>query len=355
MSTARLERLAALLEDPLLVAGPPYNEGGQANVRYVTGLQSSNAAVLVEPDGGTTLFTDFRYLTRARAVAGVEVVETPRGLIPAIGEHLSGRRIAFEEQHLPYAAFRTLTDAGVEAVPVSGLVESLRAVKDEDELAIMRRAGVLSDEIFAALAREPFIGRSERDLAWWVERSFREAGAEGVSFETVVAAGATASSPHAVPGDRPIEAGVLVTVDAGCRLDGYCSDCTRTFAVGDVSSRLVELYALCLQAQLAGLEAVGPGAHGREVDAVSRVPIETGGLGWAYGHGLGHGVGLQIHEAPVLRPESTDVLEPGNVVSVEPGVYVPGECGVRIEDLVLVTPTGHERLTQFTKDLLTVE
>ena len=352
----RVERLAALLEEPLLVAGPPYVLGGQANVRYLTGLQSSNAAVLVEPGGAATLYTDFRYANRARALDGFEVVETARGLIPALGELLAGRRIQFEEQHLPHALYRSLVDAEVDAVPASGLVESLRAVKDEDEIALMRRAGGLSDEVFAALARERFTGRSERELAWWIERSFREGGAEGVSFEAVVGAGATAASPHAVPGDTPIEPGVLVVVDAGCLLDGYCSDCTRTFAVGEISARLHELYALCLEAQLAGLEAVAPGVHGRDADAASRSLIEKQGLGPAYGHGMGHGVGLQIHEAPTLRPDSTDVLEAGNVVSVEPGIYIPEEsAGVRIEDLVLVTDDGRERLTQFTKELLTVE
>jgi Xaa-Pro aminopeptidase len=352
---SRIERLAALLEDPLLVAGPPYVLGGQANVRYLTGLSSSNAAVLVEPDGSATLFTDFRYAGRAREVDGVAFVETGRNLLASIAEHLSGRRVGFEEQHLPHAGYRALAESGVDTVPASGLVESLRAVKDEAEIAIMRRAGALSDEIFGALSKERFTGRTERELAWWIERSFHEAGAEGVSFSTVVAAGETGTSPHAVPGDRPIEAGVLVTVDAGCVLEGYCSDCTRTFAVGALPQRLEELHALCLEAQLAGLAAVGPGVPGRDADAASRVSIEAAGLAWAYGHGLGHGVGIQIHEGPVLRPESTDVLEPGNVVSVEPGIYVPGEGGVRIEDLVLVTSDGRERLTVFTKELLTVE
>jgi Xaa-Pro aminopeptidase len=352
----RVQRLAGLLDEPLLVAGPPYVLGGQVNVRYLTGLQSSNAAVLVEPDGSATLYTDFRYANRARALEGLEVVETARGLIPAIGELLRGRRIMFEEEHLPYALYRALADAGVEAVPSAGLVERLRAVKDADEIAAMRRASALSDEVFAALSQERFTGRSERELAWWVERSFRESGAEGVSFEAIVAAGATAASPHAVPGDAPIERGVLVTIDAGCVLDGYCSDCTRTFAVGEVSDRLADLHALCLEAQLAGLAAVGRGVSGRDADAASRTLIEDAGLGSAYGHGMGHGVGLQIHEAPTLRPESPDVLEPGNVVSVEPGIYLPDEgAGVRIEDLVLVTEDGCERLTQFTKEQLTVE
>ena len=353
---SRIQRLASLLDEPLLVAGAPYVLGGQANVRYLTGLTSSNAAVLVEPDGSATLYTDFRYANRARALEGVEVAEVARGLIPAVGALLSGRRIQFEEQHLPHAFYRVLVDAGVDAVPSTGLVEGLRAVKDVDELAIMRRGSALSDEVFAALAQQRFTGRSEKELAWWIERSFRDGGAEGVSFEPVVAAGATAETPHAVPGDQPIQPGVLVTIDAGCVLDGYCSDCTRTFAVGDVSERLRELHALCLEAQLAGLEAVAPGVHGRDADAASRTLIEAAGLGHAYGHGMGHGVGLQIHEAPTLRPETEDILAVGNVVSVEPGIYLPDEgCGVRIEDLVVVTDEGAERLTQFTKELLAVE
>jgi Xaa-Pro aminopeptidase len=350
----RIERLAALLEEPLLVAGPPYVIGGQANVRYLTGLASTNSAVLVEPDGSATLFADFRYASRGRQIPGVTFVESERGLLAFIGAHLSGRRIGFEEAHVPYSGYRALVDGGVDAFPVGPLVESLRVVKDHSEVEVMRRAGALSDEIFEALSRERFSGRSERDLVWWVERSFREAGAEGVAFPTIVAAGETGTSPHAEPGERAIEEGVLVTVDAGCLVDGYCSDCTRTFAVGEISDRLQELYALCLEAQLAGLSAVAPGASGVEVDAAARRIIEAAGLGEAFGHGLGHGVGLQVHEGPTLRKESTDVLEPGNVVSVEPGIYLPGEGGVRIEDLVLVTDGGAERLTQYVKELVTV-
>jgi Xaa-Pro aminopeptidase len=351
----RIGRLAALLDDPLLVAGPPYIQGGQANVRYLTGLDSSNSALLVEPDGSATLFTDFRYAPRARAVPGVDFVETPRNLLVGVAEHVTGRRIAFEETNLPYVGVRLLQEAGVDTVPTAGLVESIRAVKDDAELETMRRAGALSDEVFGALSQERFSGRTEHELAWWVERAFRDAGAGGLSFPVVVAAGETGTSPHAVPGNEPIPEGVLATVDAGCIVDGYCSDCTRTFAVGEISERLQQLYALCLEAQLAGLAAVGPGISGRDADAASRVAIAEAGFGDAYGHGMGHGVGIQIHEAPVLRPESTDVLEPGNVVSVEPGIYLPGVGGVRIEDLVAVTEDGAERLTQFTKELITVD
>jgi len=350
----RLQRLASLLDEPLLVAGPPYVLGGQANVRYLSGLQSSNSAVLVEPDGSATLYTDFRYANRARSLDGVEVTEVARGLIPAVGALLSGRRIQFEEQHLPHALYRALVEAGVDAVPSAGLVEGLRAVKDTEEIAIMRRASALSDEVFAALANERFSGRSEKELAWWIERNFRERGAEGVSFEAVVAAGATAETPHAMPGDDPIEPGVLVTIDAGCRVDGYASDCTRTFATGDLPDELARAYEVCLSAELAGLEAIGPGVSGRDADRGARAVIEEAGWGEQFGHGLGHGIGLDVHEAPSLRPESTDTLEAGNLVSCEPGIYLPDVGGVRIEDMVLVTDDGCESLTRAGKDLVTV-
>jgi Xaa-Pro aminopeptidase len=343
----RTSSLAARLELPLLVTAP-------ANVWYLTGFRSSNAAVLVEPEGATTLYADFRYAEKARTVEGVTFVETSRDLFASLAELLSGRRIAFEEAQMTVAAHRVLAEVGMELVPSSGLVEGLRAVKDSVEIAAIRRAAALSDEVFAALASESFTGRTESDLVWWIERSFREAGAEGASFPPIVAAGATGASPHADPGERVIEPGMLVTVDAGCVVDGYCSDCTRTFSTGDPPARVREAYDLCLEAQLAGLAAVRPGVSGRDADAASREPIEAAELGWAYGHGLGHGVGIELHEAPVLRPESKDVLEPGNVVTVEPGIYLPGEGGVRIEDLVLVTADGCERLTEFPKELLTV-
>jgi Xaa-Pro aminopeptidase len=342
----RIERLAARLEESLLVTAP-------ANVWYLTGLHSSNAALLVGPDATAAIYADFRYAEKARAVEGVAFVETSRYLFSSLAELLSGRRLEFEDAHLTVAAHRTLAEGGIELVPTAGLVEALRALKDADEIASMRAAASLSDEIFAALANERFVGRTEAELVWWVERSFREAGAEQVAF-TIVAAGVNGASPHADPGGHEIETGMFVTVDAGCVVGGYCSDCTRTFATSDPPERLLEAYELCLQSQLAGLEAVRAGVSGRDADAASREPIEAAGLGSAYGHGLGHGVGIEVHEAPVLRPESTDVLEAGNMVTVEPGIYLPGEGGVRIEDLVLVTPDGCERLTQFPKELITV-
>ena len=322
----RIERLAALLDEPLLVAGPPYVLGGQTNVRYLTGLKSSNAAVLVEPDGRATLFTDFRYAQRAGAISGIEFVEIPRGMLLAIGERLAGRRIGIEEEHLPHAGFRVLTDAGVEAVPTTGLVESLRAVKDEAEIAAMRRAGALSDEIFAALAERAFqrVARSESSRGGSSGASARP-GAEGVSFEAIVAAGTTGASPHAVPGDEPIEPGVLVDGRRGMRsrrlllrLHAHVRGRRDLRATGG------DLRAL---PRSPARRPRGRGARGARARCGRSLARRHRGsrLGWAYGHGMGHGVGLQIHEAPSAPPGvGRRARARGNVVSVEPGIYLPG-------------------------------
>jgi Xaa-Pro aminopeptidase len=343
----RIERLAAQLEDPLLVTG-------LVNVRYLTGLRSSNAAVLVDPAAEATLYTDFRYAEAAREAAGVGFHQTPRYVVTALAELLSGRRVGVEAAHLSLASADTLRAGGVELVSTSGLVEALRAVKEPGELDAMRRAGAISDRVYAELAEQPFVGRTEAELAWWLEQAWHEADADGPSFDAIVAFGENGARPHAQLRNVPIPEGTLVVVDAGCSVDGYASDCTRTFFTGEPEGRLRELYDLCLRAQLDGLAAVRPGAAGRDVDAASRVAIEAAGMGESYGHGLGHGVGLDVHEEPTLRPESDSVLEVGNVVTVEPGIYLSGDVGVRIEDMVVVTEEGCERLTAVTKDPVVV-
>jgi Xaa-Pro aminopeptidase len=342
---SRVERLRAKLDDPLLVTDA-------ANVRYLYGFQSTNAALFVE-DGAVRLFADFRYAEAGRKVPGVEFVETRRNLIGELAELLSGR-VAFEASALTYVGYATLAGGGLDLVPTRGLVEGLRAVKDEEELEAIRGAAAIGDAAFARLAEERFVGRTERELAWRMEQLLHEEGAHGLSFPVVVAAGATGAAPHAKPGDRAVEAGETVVVDAGAVLDGYCSDCTRTFATGELPEELAHAYGVCLEAQLAGLGAVRAGVSGVDADAAARTVIEEAGFGEAFGHGLGHGIGLVVHEEPVLRRESTDVLEPGNVVSVEPGIYLSGLGGIRIEDLVIVTDDGAEVLTPFTKELVTV-
>ena len=323
-----------------------------ANVQYLTGFESSNAAVLVEHER-VRLFTDFRYAERARELDGVEVEETKRYLYSDIPERLPAR-VAFEADALTYANYEFLRDGGIELVPRRGLVESLRAAKEPEELDAIRRATEVTNRTYERLAEERFSGRTEKELVWVMHQLFHECGADDLAFEIDIAAGPTAASPHAVPGDRVVEEGELVLVDAGAKLDGYCSDCTRTFAVGEVSESLREVYDVVLRAQQAGVDAVRAGADGRDVDAAARAVIGDAGYGENFGHGLGHGIGLLVHESPVLRPESQDVLAAGNAVTVEPGIYLSGVCGVRIEDLVVVTDDGCDVLTTFPKELVTV-
>jgi Xaa-Pro aminopeptidase len=343
---SRIDSLRESLEEPLLVT---YG----VNVRYLVGFQSSNAALLVEPDR-VRLFSDFRYAEAARAVEGVEFVETKRSLAVSLAELLEGR-IGFEADAVSYANWETLSAGeGLELVPRRGLVEALRAVKDDGELDAIRRAAEITSEGYARLAEEPFVGRTERDLAYRLDGHFHELGAHAPAFETIVAAGPNGARPHARPTDREVEGGETVVIDAGAMVDGYCADCTRTFATGPLPDELQNAYAVCLNGQLAGLEAVRTGVTGIDADTAARVEIEDAGLGEQFGHGLGHGVGLEVHEAPRLSRESTDTLAAGNVVTIEPGVYLEGLGGIRIEDLAVVADGGAEVLTGFTKDLVTV-
>jgi Xaa-Pro aminopeptidase len=322
------------------------------NVRYLTGFSSSNAAVLVEPDR-LRLFADFRYADAGRSVDGVEFVETDRALLRDLAGRLSGR-IGFEAEALSYAEYGTLGADGLELVPRSRLVESLRELKATDELDAIRRAAAITNEAFARLAEERFTGRTERDLAWRLHVLLHELGAEEPAFPLIVAAGANAARPHATPSAQTIGAGQTVIVDAGCVVDGYCSDCTRTFATGPLPERLQEAYAACLAGQAAGLASIRSGVTGVAADAAAREPIAAAGFGDFFGHGLGHGVGLDVHEAPRLAPASADTLAAGQVVTVEPGIYLRGLGGVRIEDLVVVGEDGPDVLTSFPKDLVYV-
>jgi Xaa-Pro aminopeptidase len=310
--------------------------------------------VLVEPGGDATLYTDFRYARRASAIEGVRFEQTARAVIGDLATRLAGRTIGIEAHVLTVAALETLQDGGVETVARTGLVERLRAVKEPAELELIREAAAVSDAMFGALADERFTGRTEVELAWRIRELFHEHGSSELAFDMIVASGENGASPHAVTRDVPIEAGTLVTIDAGCRTGGYASDCTRTFATGELPDELARAYEVCLAAELAGLEAIGPGVSGVDADRAARSVIEEAGWGEEFGHGLGHGIGLEVHEAPSLRPESTDTLEPGNLVSCEPGIYIPGVGGVRIEDMVLVTDDGRERLTSVGKELVTV-
>jgi Xaa-Pro aminopeptidase len=343
--TDRLARLAQRLDQPLLVTNP-------TNVVYLVGFSSSNCALLVE-EGHTRLYTDFRYIEAAHGVEGVEVVLTKRNLTAELARLLTGR-VGFEAASLTYARWQALSAGGLDLVPTEGVVEELRAVKDAHELDALRRACAITDRVFERLTEVPFVGRTEREVSWDLVRLFHEEGGHGLAFDSIVGSGPTGARPHARAGDRKIGAGELVVIDTGTTVDGYASDYTRTFATGPLDEEAKEAYQTVLLAQQAALDGIRAGLSGADADALARTVIDESPFAGAMGHGLGHGLGLDVHEEPRLSTESDSVLEPGNVVTVEPGVYLAGRFGIRIEDDVVVTEDGIENLTGFRKDLIEV-
>lgn len=326
------------------------------NVRYLTGFGGTNGACVCGEDARLFL-TDFRYTERAAAeVDGWDVLTAEGDWLASLAEHLSGR-VGFEDDHVSVRMLERLKEKladGIEAVPAGGTVEKLRRVKDADELASIAAAAELADEVWRWSLERGLAGRTEREVARAAEARIRELGSDP-SFPAIVAAGPDGALPHAEPGARQIGRGELVVFDMGAKLEGYCSDGTRTFATGEPGEQARAVYEVVREAQAAALDAVVAGAGGEAIDAVARKVIEEAGHGERFGHGLGHGVGLEVHEAPRISQRSEDVLEAGEVVTVEPGVYLPGELGVRIEDLVVVTGEGHRNLSGLPKELQLVE
>jgi len=330
------------------------------NVRWLTGFSGSNAAALVGADSARFV-TDFRYLTQAAeqlAAAWEREIETDLLKRVVAGLPDGPLRLGFDDAHLTVAQHAQLgqlvAERDVELVAAGGIVEALRAVKDAAEIDRIRAAAKLADDAFEEVVGAGIVGRTERDVALDLEIAMRRRGAQGASFAPIVAAGAHGALPHAVPRDVPIPAGTLVVIDWGAQLDGYASDCTRTVAIGDLDPRDRAVYDTVLAAQEAALAGVRPGPTGQEVDAIARAIIDDAGHAEHFGHGLGHGVGLEVHEGPRLSKQGKDALAAGNIVTVEPGIYVPGAVGVRIEDLVAVTAEGHEVLSGLPKALRTV-
>jgi Xaa-Pro aminopeptidase len=342
MST-RLEALSERLDAPLLITN-------LTNIFYLTGFDASNAALYVEPGGAATLYTDFRYAESARDVAGVELEVTKRALLADLGGRLKGK-VQFEADALPYAEWERLAAGKAKLIPTAGIVAAVRAVKEPEEVAKLQRACKIADRGLEALTAETWVGRSEREVAWRLRELLHAHGADDLSFDSIVASGPNGAMPHAHPTERIIDRGTLVTVDWGARVDGYYSDCTRTFSTGRLPDRLREAYDVCLAAQQHACANIKAGLSGVEADELARAPITDAGFGANFGHGLGHGVGLQVHEAPRLSPESEDTLEPGHAVTIEPGIYLEGLGGVRIEDLGIVREDGVELLTSFPKEL----
>jgi Xaa-Pro aminopeptidase len=352
VSTTRADRVVERLRERELAALLVTDLVG---VRWLSGFTGTNGACLVTADERLFL-TDFRYTEQATEQVGngFEIVRAGRDLLGDLAQRLPAGRAGFDEGHVTVKAHARLAERaaeGAELVEAGGLIEELREAKDDGELKRIAAASELATAAFEKTIERGLAGRTERALALELEQEMRTAGAEDPSFPSIVAAGPHGALPHAEPRDVEIPAGVLVTIDWGARLDGYCSDCTRTLASGPIGEREREVYELVLNAQEAALAAVAPGTGCAAIDGVAREIIAAAGHGDHFGHGLGHGVGLEVHEGPRLAKGAEGTLVANSVVTVEPGVYLPGELGVRIEDLAVVTDDGPRVLTSFTKAL----
>ncbi|NKZ08931.1 M24 family metallopeptidase [Actinomadura latina] len=350
---ARRRRLAALVADrgagALLVTR-------LVNVRYLTGLDSSRAALLVPADGPAVLATDGRYAGMAAEVCPELPVVVGRQVAEALTARAAGDgrgRLGFEAHDMTVEQHTALLGkAEIELAPLGRLVEELRMVKDEDEIALLREACAITGRAFEAVLPGIRAGVTERAVAVALERAMVGFGAERPAFESIVASGPNGAVPHHHPGGRELQAGDLVTMDFGALYGGYHADMTRTVAIGEPAGWQRDLYDLVHRAQRAAVEAARPGAETKDVDAAARDVIKDAGHGEAFTHGLGHGVGLEIHEAPLLGYDGTGKLMDRVPITAEPGVYLTGRGGVRIEDTIVVRPDGPELLTTTTKDLL---
>ncbi len=351
--TKRIKALRGRLDaagcDAFLSFAPPTNQ-------YLAGFTGTTSAIIITANEAQFL-CDFRYTEQAAIeVQGYAIEEMKGNLHTRAAERLAAlgaENVAFEPGYVTVSEFDTVRSAysgNLEAV--SDIVSALRIRKSEDEIARIRAAGELAEGVLLDLVEALEPGTTERDLAARFEYEFKARGARGASFDTIALFGARSSLPHGQPGDRALASGDIVLLDFGCRRDGYCSDLTRTYAFGRIPGAwFEEIYELTLTAQRMALEAIRPGMLCKDLDAVARSIIADAGHGTHFGHGLGHGVGIEIHEAPRLNPESQTTLEPGMMVTIEPGIYLPERGGVRIEDLVVVTKDGCENLSVSPKEL----
>jgi len=350
----RAERLVGAVRDAGL---DQFLVSDLTNVRYLCGFSGTNGACLVGPDSKIFL-TDFRYTERAAAeISGWQVEIVSGEWLTGLAAFFEGQ-VGFEDDHLTVRTASKLKSAspeGVALVDAGGKVEGLRRIKEPEEIQKIAAAAKLTDVLYREAVERGLIGRTEAEISAYVVGRMREEGAEP-SFPPIIASGPNGASPHAEPGLRVVGKSELVTMDMGAILDGYCSDCTRTFATGVLEDRANEIYEVTLAANEKALKAVRAGAIASDVDAVARDLIAEAGYGENFGHGLGHGVGLEVHEAPRLGMRSNDVLAAGDVVTVEPGIYIGGFTGVRIEDMVVVGDEGVARnFASVTKTLTYVD
>ena len=337
--------------DALLVTHLP-------NIRYLCGFTGSAGVLLAGPR--PVFFTDGRYTSQAhQEVKGARVVTSRVSVLTAVAEMMRVRklgRVGIEAEHMTIAMrsqLKRLVD-GVRLVESRGAVEQLRLTKDADEIALIREAVLLGSRLLKPMLRTIRPGVLETEIAAKLEYAARRAGAEMMSFETIVASGVRSSFPHGVAARHAVPSRGFVVLDYGVILTGYCSDMTRTVHVGRAGERERACYQAVLEAQLAAVEAVKPGVTAGEVDEAARSTLKRARLAKYFTHSTGHGVGLEIHEAPRVAARQQQVLHPGMVITIEPGVYIPGKYGVRIEDMVLVTGRGHETLTPSPKELIEI-
>ena len=365
-SSSRAERLAALLPerglDQLLV-GDLVRPGDSTpdattNLRWLTGFTGTSGLAIVGAED-RFFFTDFRYLQRAQreVAAEFERATAERELLEAAAERLEGR-VGYDDAQTSVKSLRKLEELisdHVELVSAAGLVEDLRRHKDADELRAIKDAARLADEVYEWVFDRGVVGRTERAIMLDAHQRMRELGADDPSFPAIVAAGENSALPHHSSSEREVGAGELLLIDMGAIVDGYCSDCTRTVATGEIDDEAREVYDLVRSAQATALEAVRANVAARDADSAARDPIARAGHGERFGHGLGHGVGLEVHESPRVSQRSDQTLEAGDVITVEPGVYLPGRFGVRIEDLVTVTEDGRRNFSALPKELRVVD
>ena len=326
------------------------------NRRYMTGF-TGTAGVAIITQEQAVFITDFRYTQQAqKELVGFEIVQHSKPIMEEVGaqlEKLNIKSVGFEKDHMSYAMFEIYQKAiKADLIPVSGLVEKIRLIKTEQEIKILKAAANIADAAFEHIITYIKPGKTELEVSNELEFFMRKQGASSSSFDIIVASGLRSALPHGVATDKIIETGDFVTLDFGALYNGYVSDLTRTVSVGEPSNELKEIYQIVLDAQLKSLAEIKPGMSGIEADAVARDYIKAKGFGDAFGHSLGHGIGLEVHEGPGLSFRSETILEEGMVITIEPGIYVPEIGGVRIEDDTIVTSSGNEKLTHSTKELL---
>ncbi|ALS37266.1 Xaa-Pro aminopeptidase [Enterococcus rotai] len=349
----RVNKLRALMKkndlSGILVTSP-------YNLRYLTNFTGTTGLAVITLDKAFFV-TDFRYTEQAAAQAqGFEIIQNSGPIydeVVAIAEKEQLDNIAFEEAFVSFAEYSLLEEiTPCDLIPVVGLIEELREVKDEEEIAIIEKACSIADLGFKHILTMIKPGMTEIEIANQLDFYMRSLGASGVSFETIVASGVRSAMPHGVASQKVIEKGDLITLDFGCYYEGYVSDMTRTFAIGEPDSKLKDIYQIVLEAQLKVLDEAKPGLTGIQLDAIARDHIASYGYGEAFGHSTGHGIGLEIHEGPNVSFRADQQFVPGNVITDEPGIYLAGLGGVRIEDDLLITEKGNRVLTHSPKELI---